>query len=370
MLAELQPTFKEWILNDDGSFTLITPEFNGQLRVVVTHDEWTFNANDCRHQQWTESGGMPLQSKSRGKSIMVSDFLTSTERLQMPSTVLDSELPSGRRYATELLECGGDIWWKCENLIKQVIDHAIPIFEATYPECQAVFFFDNATGHSAYALDALRASVMNLSPAGRQPLMRDGFFSTSTGIQIQSMNFDSTDPLIPVHWQGKPKGLKQILQERGLWNDKLHLKCRYIDIEGKKHDTSITDCIILRQGQCCARSLMAVQLDFQQQKGLLQEAIEERGHMTIFYPKFHCELNFIEYYWGAAKQYARKNCGYNIVALRAIVPLALESVSRGLIWKYWNKTRRIMDGYREGYIYGSEAFKKVYKSHRRVSEHK
>lgn len=64
MLAKLPPTFNEWILNDDGSFTLITPEFNGQLRVVVTHDKCTFNANNCCHQQWTKSGGMSLQSKS------------------------------------------------------------------------------------------------------------------------------------------------------------------------------------------------------------------------------------------------------------------------------------------------------------------
>lgn len=64
---------------------------------------------------------------------------------------------------------------------------------------------------------------------------------------------------------------------------------------------------------------------------------------------------------GSSKTNARKNCGYNIVVLQAIVPLALESLSRGLIWKYWNKTRPIIEGYGEGYIYGSEAFKMVYK---------
>src|SRR6267154_5541526 len=37
------------------------------------------------------------------------------------------------------------------------------------------------------------------------------------------------------------------------------------------------------------------------QKPQLQEFIESHGHLCDFYPKYHCELNFIEQYWGAAK---------------------------------------------------------------------
>lgn len=33
----------------------------------------------------------------------------------------------------------------------------------------------------------------------------------------------------------------------------------------------------------------------------LEEFIASRGHICDFYPKYHCELNFIEQYWGAAK---------------------------------------------------------------------
>ena len=43
------------------------------------------------------------------------------------------------------------------------------------------------------------------------------------------------------------------------------------------------------------------QPDFVSQKSELQELIEKRGHLCDFYPKYHCELNFIEQYWGAAK---------------------------------------------------------------------
>ena len=28
----------------------------------------------------------------------------------------------------------------------------------------------------------------------------------------------------------------------------------------------------------------------------LQEIVEDAGHIVILYPKFHCELNWIEYY--------------------------------------------------------------------------
>lgn len=84
-------------------------------------------------------------------------------------------------------------------------------------------------------------------------------------------------------------------------------------------------------------ALMAIQPDLQAQKGLLQEAIEKRGHIAIFYPKFHCELNFVEYYWGSAKRYTRDNCGYNIAALRVIVPQTFELVSSELIWKFGTK---------------------------------
>jgi hypothetical protein len=37
------------------------------------------------------------------------------------------------------------------------------------------------------------------------------------------------------------------------------------------------------------------------QKSHLEEFITTRGHICDFYPKYHCELNFIEQYWGAAK---------------------------------------------------------------------
>ncbi|CAG8668623.1 36647_t:CDS:2, partial [Gigaspora margarita] len=58
-----------------------------------------------------------------------------------------------------------------KNLINQVTTHAIPIFEACFPECQALFAFNNAKSHATFAPDALIAKNMNLSFARKQAKM-------------------------------------------------------------------------------------------------------------------------------------------------------------------------------------------------------
>src|SRR6185312_17378378 len=77
--------------------------------------------------------------------------------------------------------------------------------------------------------------------------------------------------------------------------------------------------------------------DFLSQKSTLEEAILEAGHRCIFYPKFHCELNYIERYWGAAKRYARENCDYSWSGLQRVVPAALESVDTITIRRFARK---------------------------------
>lgn len=112
---------------------------------------------------------------------------------------------------------------------------------------------------------------------------------------------------------------------------------------------------------------MAIQSDFMQENVSLQEAIETRGHLVLFKPKFSYELYFIKYYWGAAKLYASRHCGYNITALRTMVPEVLASVTFSLIWNYCSKTQRIIQCYQHRITYGTVEFKKGYKSQRRDS---
>ena len=120
----------------------------------------------------------------------------------------------------------------------------------------------------------------------------------------QSMIFphDHTD------FPNEPKGIKVVLTERRLFQPKLHGKCQN-KCDGDKD-------------ACCNRRILKLQPDFHDQKSLVQEVIEAAGHLCIFLPKFHCELNFIEFFWGAMKKYLRDNCDFTFATLRENMPKA------------------------------------------------
>jgi len=158
---------------------------------------------------------------------------------------------------------------------------------------------------------------------------------------------------------GQLKGLKIILQERGLWpkGQKFLTQCcipGHLPGEQKANPA----CRHAVNANCCTCALLSSQPDFQSQKCQLQETIEALGHHIIFYPAFHCELNFIEYFWGRAKVYTRAHCGYSFPSLVGTVPQALAQISDILVWKYYQRTLRIMNAYRHNLVYNSVDFKR------------
>jgi hypothetical protein len=127
--------------------------------------------------------------------------------------------------------------------------------------------------------------------------------------------------------------------ERGKWPPG-GLGLEYNECKEKDKDMSRTT--------CCARRVISLGPDFLAQKGAIEELIENAGHKCIFSPKFHCELNFIERYWGAAKRYSRENWDYSWKGLQKVVPRALDSVSVTTIRKFSRKCWHYMDLYRKG----------------------
>ena len=78
--------------------------------------------------------------------------------------------------------------------------------------------------------------------------------------------------------------------------------------------------------KCCASPVLSQEPDFQQQKTWQCETVDNLGFRIIYYPKYHCELNFIEMIWGWIKAYHRRNCQFKYDLLKAALPDTLEHV--------------------------------------------
>ncbi|RPA94627.1 hypothetical protein L873DRAFT_1837574 [Choiromyces venosus 120613-1] len=314
--------------------------------ILVTHDESTLNSNEARSRAWKEVHSTFLRPKGHGRGIMISDFLLPCGRLTAESLSIEQRqyfnIPEHASKLFEFSSQNSSGYWSTEDIISHTLDTGIKMFEAVYPGYKALFLFDNASSHSSFAEDALRVQNMNLSGGGEQATMRNGYFLLKGTRTIQSMVYEN----------GIPKGIEAVLQERGLWAAGLRLECPKLQCE---------DC---RARKRC-KKILSLQYDFLNQKGKLQEMIEATGHTVLFYPKFHCELNWIEYYWGQVKRYTHDNCEYNYEGLKTIIPQALSSVKPTTISLFYARTQRIMEAYHNGLTYGSTGYHE-YLSHRRV----
>ncbi|ETV65861.1 hypothetical protein H257_17501 [Aphanomyces astaci] len=325
------------------------PNDVSQEQVVwMTHDESIFYANDDGGMVWTNTAHLDLPKKGRGRSIMVSDFVCPChDRLFMLG---DSE----PLFITEDLHVGKaqEGYWTSEHVIKQVTQRVLPACAALHPGCAALFTFDQSTNHASYAADALRTSSMNLNPGGKQPRLRDGWYGSSQIDQAITFPEDHPDQSL----RGLTKGVKSVLVERGAWDNVMLLTCGNVVSMPPFPE-------LLRY---CARHCLASHADFRSQNSILEEAA---GHVCLFFPKYHCELNPIESYWGAAKRHARSNCDYSWNGLVQCVPRSLESVSLVSIRKFFHRCSHLIQAYSYGLEYNmSKCAHKQYKCHRRIPQ--
>ena len=193
--------------------------------------------------------------------------------------------------------------------------------------------FDQSSAHGAYAKDALNSKEMNVNPRGKQRHMHSTFIPHDNPDpekhgKPQSMVFSddlaASDP--NYRYRGQPKGMHIILEERGLITflkaankGKLVGECKFCKssresqekllremqataVGGEEPDGSVEDVLQASTStMCCMRKALECQQDFKAKKPLLQIVIEAAGHKCYFLPKFHCELNPIEMYWGWTK---------------------------------------------------------------------
>jgi len=216
---------------------------------------------------------------------------------------------------------GREGWWNSEKFMEQARD-IVDAVEILYPGHQLVFEVDWSCGHNAFAPDALRVENMNVKYGGKQAKMRETVVSKddlgrnspqlkdgdTQFMQFQKEDgppwYDQNAPADDVlgddgkvtheGYVGRPKGMKQILWERGLWDDVCQCGCGKPLIANASKDEDQCRSMSGRLKRCH---------DFATERSEFDKLLRDRGHIPLFSPKYHPEVagSGIEYSWGKAK---------------------------------------------------------------------
>ncbi len=194
----------------------------------------------------------------------------------------------------------------------QLKTKAILVFEKLYPNYQLLFIFDNSSGHASLPKDVLNARKIAKGLGGKQPIIRDGWVLNKKG---EKEPFPMTIEVLGLEGPIRiARGAEDTLKTRGLWRDKLLLQCpkpkketSALNLEKEDENKELEDEDIelynpellneaCRSDNCYARRILENQPDFLEQECEIVAICREVGHLCLFLPKYHCELNIIEFF--------------------------------------------------------------------------
>jgi hypothetical protein len=335
-MAELEWNLRTW---KDGIEEIVGVRPEGGHTVVWVQDESVFHGNDRCDLYWVHKDEKATpKPKGEGASLMVTDFV-SADYGWLRS-------PDGKVEARRLFRPGKNRDGYFNNA--DVLEHAqkaMDIVKEYYPDDNHVFLFDNATTHLKRADDALSARSMSKYPThpdkpmfgvDTQVLDSNGKPVYSTCGKIQKQRVRMGDAKLP---NGEPqslyfpegheragvfKGMAEILRERGFVGmEKVRAECpKFKCAPGAGRES------------CCCRRILYNQPDFVEVESLLEAACKARGFKCYFFPKFHCELSFIEACWGYAKRIYRmyppltKEADLERNAVKALDSVPLQSMRK------------------------------------------
>lgn len=235
--------------------------------IFIFHDESTFNANEDEYLQWGTADSQLIQPKSRWVWNYGFRFHHWKGWLYLRLTKEEYKAAKGRnpnawKAGWQLLEYGESCegYWTADKFPKQM-EIAMEVAEAKYPKEEwfcLFWIFDQSNCHTAFSEDALNANKMNARPGGKQPLMHDTMWNG----RVQSMK---KNVLVRGQQKWIPRGLIEILNERGCYHHKMKLE----DM----------------------RKVIASHPNFVNEKSMLETFVNSHGHPFLFIPKYHCELN-------------------------------------------------------------------------------
>ncbi|KAJ7018499.1 hypothetical protein C8F04DRAFT_1277640 [Mycena alexandri] len=278
------------VFDNDGN--PINNDFTGTGRRVIVwyHDESIFYAHDRRHKTWyhKDSPAKPY-AKGEGHSFMVADYFSSDF-----GWLRDPKNP--KRNARRSMRPGkGRDGYFTSIEVREQAAAARALVKELYPDFDHVFVYDNATTHKKRSEGSLSARAMPKGPSGT----RKGFEASNFLVEINKLVggkqvFDSTGKLVKekikmtgAHFEdgtpqdlyfpddhpdhpGKFKGMRQILEERGMH--------QYANLRTECPGFKCVD--PGEESKCCCRRVVFNLPDFAATKSLLEE-VGHNGYTIV-----------------------------------------------------------------------------------------
>jgi hypothetical protein len=128
-------------------------------------------------------------------------------------------------------------------------------------------------------------------------------------------------------WEGKAKGLLQVLWERGWIDTSIRKYTKYYTLNGTKNRFGNV------QNETSLKHLMASCSNFEEEESMLKHIGRLLGVEVDRTPKCHCELagEGIEYAWGCAKNYYRRLLLEQKQGKEKFLESVRESISRNVV---------------------------------------
>jgi hypothetical protein len=334
------------------------------------HDEAIFKAFALPKGVWVIDDVQTLRKKSSGPGEMVSAVQDEHRGFGLPMTaaeLVQVNAYRGRNKRAPLQESPGiqfvlygknrDGYWDYEQFEHQAVA-VLDAIEALHPNHQVVLEVDWSQGHAKKSEGGLYVSDMNLKwgttretyTPMRESLITEGClksgeldgtdtarinvgrlqrFVFARGDAVNPADAADADVLAGKHI-GLPKGIRQVLWERGLWDPNGEPKLSKAD---------------------AAKRLRLCE-DFATEQTELQRVFTNRGHILLLSPKAHPELagKGIEYSWGKAKRDFRQHNDCVAKNLHENVQKSFESLPLGRVRKFARKTREYMRAYAKSHM--------------------
>jgi hypothetical protein len=191
----------------------------------------------------------------------------------------------------------------------------------------------NKANYEKKAINKAKKAAINLR-ANRDKVAAD--------IQTREQVLASLPEYIAPGYEGKQKGMKQILWERGFWKNGMHMR-----FNDKTRAEKMNKGIVIDE-TLDAETLLLSLPDFKHERTLLDEELARTGDMVLYSPKCHPEIAGvgIEYCIGYSKMNFRRKFNDTINAhLYENTIGSIFSVTNEKVWKFSRRSRDYLHVY-------------------------